>query len=200
MLFILEFILIVFIILLLLIIIPVFLIRILNIRENQTIINKKVNELLNNIDFNISKTFYINDYATHNKSNKCKKIIIVDNDNKKICLIDYEKGNAIIADFDEIINYEIYENGGSQTTGSGIGTFGLGLFGTQTSKTCKELKLIIRLKKFDNPQITYEIISNTILNLGYNKSSIIFKNCISSLQEVVSFLEVIKTENNSKHN
>ena len=60
---------------------------------------------------------------------------------------------------------------------------------------CKELKLIIRLKRYDISQVCYEIISNTVLNTGINKSTQPYKQCISTLQEVVSLLEVIKHEN-----
>ncbi len=63
---------------------------------------------------------------------------------------------------------------------------------------CKELKLIIRLNKYDTSQICYEIIFNTSFNMGINKSSSTYKQCINTLQEVVSFLEVVKNENMKK--
>lgn len=63
---------------------------------------------------------------------------------------------------------------------------------------CKDLKLIIRLNNYDNPQLVYNIISNTTFNIGINKSSHIYKQCIETLQEVVSFLEVVKNDNIKK--
>ena len=60
---------------------------------------------------------------------------------------------------------------------------------------CKDLKIIIRLNSYENAQIVYNIISNTTFNTGLNKSTSQYKSCISSLQEVVSFLEVVRNEN-----
>ena len=70
-----------------------------------------------------------------------------------------------------------------------------GIFATETNGMCKDLKLIIRLNSYENAQIVYNIISNTTFNAGLNKSTSQYKSCISSLQEVVSFLEVVKNEN-----
>ena len=169
-----------------------------NARKNQENINSKANDSLKNSNFKLTKKFYLNDYATYNQSNNCKKFIAVDNDNKQICLIDYEKGSLLIVEFNEILNYELYENGSNQTVGGNIGGFWSGIFGAETNGMCKDLKLIIRLKRYDTSQVSYEIISNTSFNMGINKSTQPYKQCISTLQEVVSFLEVIKNENNTK--
>ena len=169
-----------------------------NARKNQENINSKANDSLKNSNFKLTKKFYLNDYATYNQSNNCKKFIAVDNDNKQICLIDYEKGSMLIVEFNEILNYEVYENGSNQTVGGNIGGFWSGIFGAETNGMCKDLKLIIRLKRYDTSQVSYEIISNTSFNMGINKSTQPYKQCISTLQEVVSFLEVIKNENNTK--
>ena len=167
----------------------------LTICKNQANINIEANNFIKNADFKISKKFYINDYETHNQSNDCKKFIAIDSENKKICLIDYKLCRVILANFNEILNYEIYENGNSVTFGVGLGALWSGFFGAKTNSLCKDLKLIIRLKKYDTSQVCYDIITNTRFNLGINKSNEIYKNCISSLQEVVSFLEVVKNEN-----
>ena len=166
-----------------------------NARKNQESINSKANKTLTSSNFNITKKFYLNDYATYNQSNNCKKFIAIDNDNKQICLIDYEKGSMLIVEFNEILNYEVYENGSNTTTGGSIGGFWSGIFGAETNGMCKDLKLIIRLKRYDTSQVSYEIISNTSFNMGINKSTQPYKQCISTLQEVISFLEVVKNEN-----
>ena len=118
--------------------------RVSNTRKNQENINSKANDSLKNSNFKSTKNFYLNDYATYNQSNNCKKFIAVDNDNKQICLIDYEKSSMLIVDFNEILNYEVYENGSNQTVGGNIGGFWSGIFGAETNGMCKELKLIIR--------------------------------------------------------
>ena len=109
--------------------------------------------------------------------------------------MDYKSGNLLVLTFDEILNYELYEDGSHQTVGGNIGGLFSGFFGAETTGTCKELKLIVRLKKYDTPQVCYEIISDTIFNIGIDKSSKPYKQCVSTLQEVVSFLEFIKHEN-----
>ncbi len=169
-----------------------------NARKNQESINLKANDTLKNSNFSISKKFFLNDYATYNQSDTCKKSIAVDNDNKQICFIDYAKGSLFIVNFNEILNYEIYENGSNATTGGSIGGFGTRFFGAETNGMCKELKLIVRLKRYDTSQVSYDIITNTSFNIGINKSTQPYKQCISTLQEVVSFLEVIKNENDKR--
>jgi len=166
-----------------------------NKRKYQEELNLKAKNSIESANFKTTKTFYLNDYATYNKDNSCKKIIVVDNDNKKLCLIDYEKGNLLFVEFNEILNYELYENGSNKTIGGNIGGFWSGIFGAETNGMCKELKLIIRLKRYDTSHVCYEIISNTTFNMGLNKSDQAYKQCISTLQEVTSFLEVVKNEN-----
>ncbi len=168
-----------------------------NARKNQESINLKANDTLKNSNFSITKKFFLNDYATYNQPDTCKKFIAVDNDNRQICFIDYDKGSLFIVNFNEILNYEIYENGSNATTGGSIGGFGTGFFGAETNGMCKDLKLIIRLKRYDTSQVSYDIIANTSFNMGINKSTQPYKQCISTIQEVVSFLEVVKNENNS---
>lgn len=171
-----------------------------NIRKRQKEINNKANQYIQNTEFRQSKVFYLNDYATYNQDNYCKKFIAVDSDNREICLINYFKGSLLIVGFDEILNYEIYENGSQQTVGGTVNGFWSGIFAAETTGNCKELKLIIRLNRYDISQICYEIIFNTSFNVGVSKSSQIYKQCINSLQEVVSFLEVVKNENMEKIN
>lgn len=169
-----------------------------NIRKQQESINKKANDSLANMDFKVTKTFYLNDYATLKYSNSCKKFISIDDVGKKICLIDYNKGSLIVVNMNEILNYEIYENGSNQTVGGNAGGLWAGLFAAETSGLCKELKLIIRLNRYDVSQVCYEIIFNTLLNTGISKADATFKQYINSMQEVVSFLEVVISENKKK--
>lgn len=166
-----------------------------NTCKNQKSINLKSNNFLKSSNFNVTKIFYLNDNATYNQPKDCKKFIAVDNISKQICFIDYEKCSMLIVGFNEILNYEIYENGSNATTGGNVIGFGAGFFGAETNGMCKDLKLIIRLKRYDKSQISYDIISNTSFNVGINKSTQAYKQCISTLQELVSFLEVVKNEN-----
>ena len=60
---------------------------------------------------------------------------------------------------------------------------------SEESGLCKELKLIIRINRYDISQVCYEIIFDSMFNIGINKSTTIYQQCISTLHEVVSFLE-----------
>lgn len=163
-------------------------------KNKQQNINEKVLEELKNTSFNVTKIFYINDIFTWDKENNTKQIVVVDNDSKKIAFIDYQSETYSIVDFTEIINYEIYENGGTTTTS--IGALGyLSILGADTTGNCKDLKLIIRFNNLNKPHIVYNIISETFMNSGVNKSVNSYKACINTLQEFVSFLEVIKKKN-----
>lgn len=160
--------------------------------DHQEEVNQQVN---NNIGgFRATKTFYLTDNFTHDKDEYCKKMLMVNTEAEEVMLIDYENNKMVKAKFSEILNYEIYENGSHTTTGLGMGGF-VGVFGAETNGNCKDLKLIIRLDKIDNSQVVYDIVSDTAMNIGISKSTKVYQKCIKSMQEVVSFLEVIKNRN-----
>ena len=54
---------------------------------------------------------------------------------------------------------------------------------------------ILRINKIEVPQVTYDIVSKTLFNVGLNKSSDSYRVCMSSLQEIVSLFEIIKHKN-----
>ena len=165
------------------------------VEKRQRNLNQKIFEHLREGNFSIAKIIYLNDYATYNKALDSKKIIGIDNENKRIALVDYEKAKIYIVNFQDILNYEIYENGSNSMIGGNVGGFGGGIFSAGINGMCKDLKLIIRLNSYETPQIVYNIILNTTFNAGVNKSTNQYKSCITSLQEVVSFLEIVKNEN-----
>lgn len=168
-------------------------------RKFQNELNKKVLEQVEkDISFKISRVFRLNDNATDTSSDESKKMVLVDNDNKKIIFIDYDKCSYYKFDFCDIINYELYENGNTLINGAGAGMFGVGMFASAATQNCKELRLIIRLKKYNVSQIKYDIVSETALNTGVGKSTRCYQRCVSSLQEFISFIEVIKSENEKK--
>ena len=164
--------------------------------EQNLQLNNKVNNYLKENDIPITKTISIADYWSWNKETMSQKQIVVSSNEKKIALADYENNSLSIVNFNEILDYEIYENGSTVTFGGG-GKYGMvsGLFGAETSGNCKDLRLIIRLKRYDKSQIVYDIISNVPLNVGVNKTSDIYRKCMLTLQEAASFFEVVKQEN-----
>ncbi len=196
---------------------------ILKATERQYEINKKITQQLNDGNFKQTKIIYLNDCTAFDRENDCKKFIAIDNENKKICFVDYRKKEPVIVDFAEILNYEIYENSEKRILGYApvynSGNFGFGILGANTEGRCNELRLIIRLNRYDVSQICYDIVFDvrdlrmthekkaTLWNRMLNwkvfygdvgKSSSCYKQCVATLQEAVSFLEVVKSENSKK--
>ena len=161
--------------------------------DHQEEVNQQVEN--NMAGFRTTKTFYLTDNFTHDKDESCKKMLKVNTEAEEVMLIDYENNKMVRAKFSEILNYEVYENGSHTTAGLGMGGF-VGVFGAETSGNCKDLKLIIRLDKIDNSQVVYDVVSDTAMNIGISKSTKVYQKCVKSMQEVVSFLEVIKNRNN----
>ena len=132
-----------------------------------------------------------------NENGKSKQMIAIDEKNKKICLIDYFKQKIYIMCFSDILDYEVYYNGNTITTGGMIGGLFGGIFGAQNDENCDELRLIIKTKMLEAPQITYDLISRDKIMFGVSKSSKPYRDCVISLQEVVSVLDIIKNDNKS---
>ena len=196
---------------------------VLKTAERQYEINKKIMQQLNDGNFKQTKIIYLNDCVAFDRGNGCKKFIAIDNENKKICFVDYRKEAPLIVDFAEILNYEIYDNSEKRIFGyapaGNYGDFGFGILGASTEGRCNELRLIIRLNRYDVSQICYDIVFdvrdlwtthekkttlwNKMLNwkcfyVNVGKASLCYKQCIATLQEAVSFLEVVKSENSKK--
>lgn len=165
------------------------------IRKKQEEINKQADTHIYDIWFNANKVFYLNDYFTYGKENIYKKKILVDDEAQKLCLIDYKSAHLVVIKFEDFLNYEVYENGSTVIAGGAVGGLYSGILGAEASGNCKDLRLIIRLNKINQPHIVYDIIWDTPMNIGLNKVTKNYKECIISLQEVVSFLEVLKSRN-----
>ena len=166
-----------------------------NSRSFQESVNKNVVQYLNKENITISKIYYLNDYLSWNQADSCKKLVFVNKANKIIYFINYETRKIIKVNFNEFLNYEIYENGGAITTGGTLYGYTTSIFGASTNNVARELKLIIRLNRFENSQIVYNIVGNTFLNTGLGKNTEAYKKCMASLQEFISFLEVVKQNN-----
>lgn len=144
---------------------------------------------------NIDKVFVVNDHLTFDKADaQIKPQFLIDSAAKKMIFVDYDKPLTIVADFGEFLNYEIYENGSMAFSGGAVGGLVAGGFWGNAVGKCNNLRLIIRLKRYDCPQMTYDIIAKTPLNLGVVKTSKAYQTCVSSMQELASFFEVVKQE------
>ena len=146
---------------------------------------------LRRVDFNMSRKIILSDYATWNKGAEYKMFIGIDDKNKKLALVDYNLGSILVLKFDELLNYEVYENNSLQASAMGVGGF-IGIMGAETTGQVKDLRLIIRLKNMQKPQVCYDIVSSSI---GIVKTSGVYRECVKTLQEATSLLEVILNEN-----
>ena len=127
--------------------------------------------------------------------------LLIDNQNKKFI---YQRGKTYSKtyNFSDLMNYEVYENGKSQVKGRagsaliGGAFFGLGglIVGSSMSRNinekCNQLKLIIRLKDFECP----EIVITYVDNFDCDKNDSIYKDMKNNIQSVCSMLEYILNE------
>ncbi len=184
---------------------PIVVSKIIKIEMDE--INTNADAQMKSAGFNVAKKYYFREYK---KDDKYVKFMAVDYKNKKICFVDYTKESIIITDFESLLNYEVYQNGCEVASGSSIGggvllgknkRFGVGTaFTTTTSRQmCSELRLIIRLNSYENSQVVYNLITDQALN-GISTTSDKYSILMTSLQEVVSFIEVIMDEKNKKQN
>lgn len=143
----------------------------------------------------IDKVFVIDDHQTFDKKEQSiKPQFLIDMTAKKMIFVDYDKPLTVIVGFEEFLNYEIYENGSMAFSGGAVGGLLVGGFWGESVGKCNNLRLIIRLKRYDCPQMVYDIIAKTPLNLGIVKTSKAYQTCVSSMQELASFFEILKSE------
>lgn len=131
------------------------------------------------------------DQATAGGSNQNKQMLCVDTKAKKLAFVNYPSGSVTIVKFTDLINYDIYENGKTDTSG---GVF-YGAVIAESKEKCQELKLIIRIKSYEKPQIEYTLVSGTLFNDGIDKSQNQYRIIRNDLQQTVSYLEMILNEN-----
>lgn len=124
------------------------------------------------------------------------KIMLIDDVNKQF-ILQVNHNFTRIYRYDEIINYEVYENGASVVKGTVgevlIGGIFFGLAGMiagsssdrKISETCSSLQLAIRLNNLEKPQILIEFMSNVPLD----KNSSQYIQLKNNLKEACAILE-----------
>ena len=147
-------------------------------------INQKLEAKLKEENFNPTKTITLTDCRTFNSlGDDDKQKIFVDANNKKLFLTDYSKEKFYTIAFGDVVDSEIYET-------SSIS----GRRKRDINECCNSMKLIIKINNMDMPQISYDIVFGRKID----KESSIYRNLRSSLQEVESFFDVIKSEKTAK--
>ena len=169
-----------------------------NQRKLVAILNEKAIQKFKEQKFEVEKYIYLSDSNTAN-ANVEKKFIALNMTQKKIGLIDYENSQILITDFNDILDFEVYENNVNSLTGGKLGV-GLAIYSAQQEVQCKDLRLIIVLKNYESSSIVYDLVWKTFANVGIAKESTVYKEIIRSLQNCISFLKVIKDENSKTEN
>lgn len=148
-------------------------------------LNKQLHLELKNHAFEITKIF------SFQQALSCTKVeeqlqILVDRNNKKIALVNYNTRICAIIDYKDIVNYKIIEkDGADEETTTTLGLF----YNTSSSPVCKKLAFVIVVNDEEEPQFTYEIINGSV-SITSNR----YKNNLKSITEISSFLDVIKNK------
>lgn len=159
---------------------------------------KKDNALENYIDF-INK----------NGLNSSKKVVFknivrldIDTTNKLLGTYSYYENTSKIIKFNEVLDFEIFENGNSvvsSRTGSavvgGLLFGGLGaVAGASGSRTISENCSNLKLKIYTN-NIQYSVIMLDFLEKGISKSSILYEQLTEVINEMISLLKIAREHN-----
>ncbi len=164
--------------------------------KNQSLVNSKIMNAMPGANFTPSRIFYFCDKHSYSKPDSCKQMLAVDSEKQILGAVDYSSGCLIKIPFSKVLNYEVYENGSIVASGIGAGGIIAGGFAAQVSHKCNELRLIIRIKSADRPQVVYNIIgSRGFMNFGIYKNSKVYRSCFPSVQEAVSLMQVIIDKN-----
>lgn len=172
------------------------------LRKERKEFNDAVNKKMQEIGFTETNILCFKEVS--GMDTELDKFIAIDSKSEQICWVDYKNENILITNFNDVINYEVYENGNAITRGTGIAggrlfgqksMFGVSTFTSKSQEMCTELRLIIRLNAVENSQIVYDIVADRPFGIGLSKNSKAYSKLMSSLQAAVSFLEVILEDN-----
>lgn len=159
---------------------------------------KKVNALENYIDF-----------INRNGLNSSKKIAFknivrldIDTNKKLLGTYSYYENTSKIIKFNEVLDFEIFENGNSvvsSRTGSavvgGLLFGGLGaVAGASGSRTISENCSNLKLKIYTN-NIQYSVIMLDFLEKGISKSSALYEQLTEVINEMISLLKIAREHN-----
>lgn len=159
---------------------------------------KKDNALENYIDF-----------INRNGLNSSKKIAFknivrldIDTNKKLLGTYSYYENTSKIIKFNEVLDFEIFENGNSvvsSRTGSavvgGLLFGGLGaVAGASGSRTISENCSNLKLKIYTN-NIQYSVIMLDFLEKGISKSSALYEQLTEVINEMISLLKIAREHN-----
>jgi len=155
-------------------------------RKSKAIFDTRVNEL----GFIVSKEVVY--YNT--------QLLYVDDINKKwIARDDVHGKNPRIFDFEDVIDFEMIDDGhciarsglGGAIVGGALfgvnGAIAGGIVSRETRNTCASLNVVIRLNKLECPQIMFDVIGHKV-----NRSSHYYRRALEFAQQLLSTLTYIE--------
>lgn len=175
-------------------------------KEHTEQYNNKIFGILKDKNFDVTKTYILPVFLWEKDKNNPKqsidigdkydhrKFVFVDEKNKKIGFIDYDKTDIIIVKYNDILSYEVKSN---DTNDSSLWDIG-------NTKKCNYLELFVRINSEETNLVRLELISDfgRYDNFpgngfgGIDVTSQKYKNCITALYTFTSFLEVIINKKN----
>ena len=159
---------------------------------HQAEVNRVVLDELHDSGFVLHKQIIFENIKTISGNRNDKKLILFDNENKKIVLIDYKTGKKGVGNYKDIIGCEVYENSDSQISGTSLGNYGIGIFNGISVGRVRTLRIVIRLKDYECPYVTYDLIDENMTIFTIPKNDIRYIRILDSIQELKSYIEVIK--------
>ena len=141
-------------------------------------------------EFFTDRVLILKDNATYKAGEEYRQKIYADTQRKIFGLPDYKTGQVYFIPFEDFSGYEVYTDGGTQINGGGYVYKGSGWSGVISRDLCRTLRLIIKINRFELPQISYDCVSG--IKRGINKSSRAYREIMAALQEATAFLEVIR--------
>ncbi len=170
-----------------------------NKRDKIEQINEDARREFKEKGFKPERYIYIENYSTIYVEEK--QFIAINKTQGKIGLIDYDSGNVAIVDLKDFVDFEIYEDKVDSMVGSSY-EWGkkrrLTTYEAKQVSKCKELRFIIYLNNDENDSIVYESIGGTFFNLGYDRQSSTYKECVKSMQRATGLLKGILKGNDLK--
>lgn len=105
--------------------------------------------------------------------------------------------NCYVFKYDEILDYEVLEDGTSITKGGlGKAIVGGAIFGLagaiaggtskKTKQVCNNLQIKVTTKNIDNP-----VIYINLINAEFNKNSLVYKQASKSVQDILSKFQIV---------
>lgn len=160
-----------------------------------------IEDVLAKHDFKATKTIYSGTAILGQPS------VFMDDEHKKWAVCHGKKAEPQIYDYSDIINYEIYENGGSLTKGSAgsalVGGALLGptgaIIGASRGKkqieTCRSMSVQVTINNPDSPSFSIPLIFSQT-----KTDSFTYRTAIQSAQNIISNFEYMKNSVASESN